>query len=129
MGTKQKEFEKYNLFSQFKNSTNKGWVLYFDQERDRDRSFLKLKDLGIESERRHGKTGFMYFHWLIIGTPLYLCDDFYSLLCKYDCYLNQNESEWHPYNVLITDSERANKIEIDYSESAGISKPWWKFWK
>lgn len=129
MGAKTKEFEKYNLFSQYKKSNNTGWVLYFNLETERDRSFLKLKDLGIESERRHGKTGFMYFHWLIIGTPSYLCDDMYGVLCKYDCYLNQDESEWHPYNILIRDSEPANDIYISNSIPAKTNKTWWKFWK
>ena len=81
----------------------------------------------------------MYFHWLIVGTPVHLVDDLVSALRKYECYFNQNESEWHPYNILIRDSEPAQTLSektynvtapsvIQGSEPAQTRKPWWKFW-
>jgi len=102
---KPTELQKYNVFGQYKYSSNTGWVLYFGSEAKRDELHFNLSKLGIDSERRHGRTGFMYFHWLIVGTPVYLVDDLVGALEKYECYFNQNESEWHPYNILIRDSE------------------------
>ena len=135
METRPNELQKYNLFSQFKKSNSSGWVLYFGSEDDRDELYFNLKKMGIDSERRLGRTGFMYFNWLIVGTPSYLVDDLVGALRKYECYFNQDESEWHPYNILIKDSEPAKTIRdneptktISDSEPAKNSKPWWKFW-